>query len=85
MPPSSTVRLLPIAAGLLLAAPVAAQTGEADQPRSANSAAAAATDAFGERVGVNQVGLYNEYQTRGFDLMASSGAFRMNATMTLSE
>jgi len=40
--------------------------------------AAAASDAFGERVGIDQVGLYSPAQTRGFDLSASSAAFRLN-------
>jgi iron complex outermembrane receptor protein len=42
------------------------------------SAAAAAIDAFGERVGIDQAGLYGESQSRGFDLLASSGAFRID-------
>ena len=68
---------LGVAPALILAAPAFAQTGDAASPP-ATSATAAAVDAFGERVGINQVGLYNEYQTRGFDLMASSGAFRLD-------
>jgi iron complex outermembrane receptor protein len=66
-----------IAPGLILVAPAAAQTSD-PAPPPATSAATAAIDAFGERVGINQVGLYSEYQTRGFDLMASSGAFRLD-------
>jgi len=68
-----------IACGLLLAAPATAQTEAAPPPTPLQaSAAVAAADAFGERVGINQVGLYSEYQTRGFDLMASSSAFRLD-------
>ena len=44
----------------------------------ADSAAAAAEDAFGEQVGLNQAGLYTPVQTRGFDLIASSAAFRLD-------
>ncbi|MBO9621558.1 MAG: TonB-dependent receptor [Sphingomonas sp.] len=40
------------------------------------SAVQSAADAFGERVGIEQVGLYNENQVRGFDLQAS-GAYRI--------
>ncbi len=68
-----------IASGLFLAGPAMAQTdGAPPAAPPPNSAATAAIDAFGERVGINQVGLYSEYQTRGFDLMASSGAFRLD-------
>jgi iron complex outermembrane receptor protein len=69
-----------IALGLVPACPATAQTSDAQLPATlpATSAATAAIDAFGERVGINQVGLYSEYQTRGFDLMASSGAFRLD-------
>jgi len=41
------------------------------------SAVRSAADAFGERVGLEQLGLYNESQVRGFDLQAS-GAYRIN-------
>jgi iron complex outermembrane receptor protein len=34
-------------------------------------------DAFGKRIGLEQVGLYNEAQARGFDLTASN-AYRVN-------
>lgn len=40
------------------------------------SAIATASDAFGERVGIEQIGLYDEGQVRGFDLQ-SSGAYRI--------
>ncbi|HVI33982.1 TonB-dependent siderophore receptor [Phenylobacterium sp.] len=40
------------------------------------SAVSSAADAFGERVGVEQLGLYSEGQVRGFDLQ-SSGAYRI--------
>lgn len=57
--------------------PLAAQ---ADEPRQGESttAAGAAADAFGEQVGTERIGLYNVNQTRGFDLLASSGAFRLD-------
>lgn len=41
------------------------------------SALKSAVDAFGERVGIEQLGLYNEGQVRGFDLQAS-GAYRID-------
>lgn len=46
-----------------------------DAQRSANRSA---TDAFGEKVGIESVGLYSENGARGFDLIASSAAFRMD-------
>ncbi|HWI85588.1 MAG TPA: TonB-dependent receptor [Sphingomonas sp.] len=65
---------------ILIISPAWAQ---ADDPVKAapvgiSGAAGAAVDAFGERVGIDQVGLYSEYQTRGFDLNATSGAFRLD-------
>jgi iron complex outermembrane receptor protein len=62
---------------IIAPAHLAAQEVEPEYAPS-DSAAAAATDAFGERVGLNQVGLYSPVQTRGFDLMASTSAFRLN-------
>ncbi|MFN3513377.1 MAG: TonB-dependent receptor [Phenylobacterium sp.] len=56
--------LLPLA--LFAAAPALAQ----------ESVVSSATDAFGERVGIEQLGLYSEGQVRGFDLQAS-GAYRI--------
>ncbi|HEY8618377.1 TonB-dependent receptor domain-containing protein [Phenylobacterium sp.] len=41
------------------------------------SAVRSAADAFGERVGIEQLGLYSEGQVRGFDLQ-SSGAYRID-------
>ncbi|WP_309645514.1 TonB-dependent receptor [Phenylobacterium sp.] len=41
------------------------------------SAVKTAADAFGERVGIEQLGLYSEGQVRGFDLQAS-GAYRID-------
>lgn len=41
-----------------------------------DSAVRSAADAFGERVGIEQLGLYNEGQVRGFDLN-NSGAYRI--------
>jgi iron complex outermembrane receptor protein len=60
---------LPLAALLTtaLAGPALAQ----------DDAVASATDAFGERVGIEQLGLYDEGQVRGFSLEAS-GAYRIN-------
>lgn len=52
---------------LCAAAPAAAQ----------DSAVTAAADAFGERVGTEQSGLYNEGEVRGFDLN-DSGAYRID-------
>ncbi len=43
-----------------------------------------ARDAFGERVGQEQVGLYNENQVRGFDL-ATTGAYRLEGRYFLRE
>lgn len=59
--------IVPIFAGAAIAAPAAAQ----------DNALRSAADAFGERVGVEQIGLYNEGQVRGFDLN-NSGAYRIN-------
>ncbi len=54
---------------LALAVPAVAQ----------ESATRRAADAFGERVGVEQVGLYSEGNVRGFDLQ-SSGAYRIDGS-----
>lgn len=71
-----------IAAALLAAAtPVSAQSEEPSReaPGDAQgSAATAAEDAFGASVGINQVGLYSPYQTRGFDLISTGGSFRID-------
>ena len=53
--------------GLVIAASAAAQ----------DSALKSAADAFGERVGTEQAGLYSETQVRGFDLN-DSGAYRID-------
>jgi iron complex outermembrane receptor protein len=58
---------LPIVIALALAATAAAQ----------DSAVESAADAFGERVGTEQSGLYTETQVRGFDLN-DSGAYRID-------
>jgi iron complex outermembrane receptor protein len=47
------------------------------QTQTQGSATAQASDAFGERVGIEQIGLYGEGQVRGFDLQAS-GAYRID-------
>jgi iron complex outermembrane receptor protein len=57
---------VPLVAGLLAAAPAAAQ----------DSAVKSAADAFGERVGIEQSGLYSESEVRGFDIN-DSGAYRI--------
>ncbi|MET0274004.1 MAG: hypothetical protein ABW360_13545 [Phenylobacterium sp.] len=59
-------RITGIAFALAVATPAAAQ----------DSAVASAADAFGERVGIEQLGLYSESEVRGFDLN-SSGAYRV--------
>src|SRR5688572_25466634 len=59
-------RITVLALACAAASPAAAQ----------DSAVRSAADAFGERVGVEQVGLYTESQVRGFDLNAS-GAYRI--------
>ncbi len=58
-----------IAAALLLLAAGAAHAQD--------SAVTVAADAFGERVGTEQSGLYSETQVRGFDL-TESGAYRID-------
>lgn len=61
----------------LFAVPAAAQSEDpAREPQ--DSAATSAEDAFGASVGINQVGLYSPYQTRGFDLISTGGAFRID-------
>jgi iron complex outermembrane receptor protein len=62
MPPVAGIVL-----GTLAAAPALAQ----------DNAVRSATDAFGERVGVEQAGLYSETQVRGFNL-ADSGNYRID-------
>src|SRR5688572_23189998 len=57
--------------GIVLA--LAAASGAAAQ----DSAVRSAADAFGERVGTEQSGLYSETQVRGFDLN-DSGAYRID-------
>src|SRR5687768_1834775 len=57
-------------AGLVIA--LAASTATAD-----DNAVKSAADAFGERVGTEQSGLYSETQVRGFDLN-DSGAYRID-------
>lgn len=64
-------------AALLFASSAAAQSADVAQ-EAEDSAALAAEDAFGASVGINQVGLYSPYQTRGFDLIATGGSFRID-------
>ena len=61
------MRLTTIALALAVAVPAAAQ----------DNALRSAADAFGERVGTEQSGLYSESQVRGFDLN-DSGAYRID-------
>lgn len=71
-------RRAPVAAALLslvLGAPLHAQETAVANAATATSAA---EDAFGEQVGTERIGLYNLNQTRGFDLLGSSGAFRLD-------
>jgi iron complex outermembrane recepter protein len=60
-------RIMEVILALAVAAPAAAQ----------DSAVQSAADAFGERVGTEQSGLYTETQVRGFDLN-DSGAYRID-------
>jgi iron complex outermembrane receptor protein len=79
-----------VAAGLavwVLVTPQAFAQGAAAATSSeagGDNAAARARDAFGERVGQEQVGLYNENQVRGFDL-ATTGAYRLEGRYILRE
>ena len=64
----------------LLAVPanaVAQQPAAADVVR-------AADDAFGRRIGVEEVGLYSESEVRGFSLQSGLGIAKFAATMYLS-
>jgi iron complex outermembrane receptor protein len=54
-----------------------AQADDAAPEPAPATATSAAEDAFGERVGIDQIGLYGESQARGFDLQ-SSGAYRID-------
>jgi len=61
----------------LLAAPaVHAQTARPPQPPANGDVVRAADDAFGRRVGIEEVGLYSEGEVRGFDLQAA-GNYRI--------
>jgi len=66
------------AAGSFMSSAVLAQDLAQETAERDDSAAAAAVDAFGEQVGLNQAGLYSPVQTRGFDLIAGGGAFRVD-------
>jgi len=65
-----------IAVTLFATAAAAQSEDPAHEPQ--DSAATSAEDAFGASVGINQVGLYSPYQTRGFDLISTGGAFRID-------
>lgn len=58
-------------------APLAVIAFSAGAASAQDTAVTSAADAFGERVGVEQLGLYSEGQVRGFSLEAS-GAYRIN-------
>src|SRR5690606_2238306 len=62
-----------IAATVIAAPPIHAQTAEPEDERAVERAA----DAFGIRIGVEQIGLYSETQVRGFNLQ-DSGNYRIN-------
>ena len=68
--------LLLLFAGFRTEAAMAQGSAEA----SPETATGAAEDAFGEQVGIERIGLYNPNQSRGFDLQASSAAFRLDGT-----
>jgi len=59
------------------AAPFALALFASSSALAQESALKSAVDAFGERVGIEQLGLYSEGQVRGFDLQ-SSGAYRID-------
>ncbi|WP_106514194.1 TonB-dependent receptor domain-containing protein [Allosphingosinicella deserti] len=65
-------------AATLSASSAAAQSEDPVRDPPQGSATRAAEDAFGATVGINQVGLYSPYQTRGFDLISTGGAFRID-------
>lgn len=67
-----------LAAGALLSSLLSNPLHAQDAAAPASTATSAAADAFGEQVGTERIGLYNLYQTRGFDLVGSSGAFRLD-------
>lgn len=73
---SSWLALAVTAQMILCGTAFAQDEGDAEPPPQRQSATSAAEDAFGERVGIDQVGLYGESQARGFDLQAS-GAYRI--------
>lgn len=64
-------------AGTLLLRLVAAPLCAAGPAFAQESAVSSAADAFGERVGTEQSGLYNEGEVRGFDIN-DSGAYRID-------
>ncbi|MGZ9098481.1 MAG: TonB-dependent receptor domain-containing protein [Brevundimonas sp.] len=72
--------LLAISALALTSTAAVAQT---PSPKPSGAAAdnvvLAASDAFGERIGIEQVGLYSEGQSRGFSL-ANTGAYRIDGS-----
>ncbi|MBL8644998.1 MAG: hypothetical protein JNK21_13770 [Rhodospirillaceae bacterium] len=82
------LRLLPATTliGALCALCLAHHTAQAQtlSAGTGDNAALRARDAFGERVGQEQVGLYNETQVRGFDL-ATTGAYRLEGRYFLRE
>lgn len=63
--------------GGALSAAIFATLGLTTRAVAQDNAVASAADAFGERVGTEQAGLYTETQVRGFDLN-DSGAYRID-------
>lgn len=61
------------AVAAIIAFPVHAQTADEADERAVERAA----DAFGIRIGVEQIGLYNETQVRGFNLQ-DAGNYRID-------
>ncbi len=63
---------------LLVASAAHAQTApaQAPQPPAGGDVVRAADDAFGRRIGIEEVGLYSESEVRGFDLQAA-GNYRI--------
>lgn len=67
-----------LALALTASHPDVATAQEEEDAETAETATSAAEDAFGEQVGIERIGLYNPNQSRGFDLQAASGAFRLD-------
>lgn len=61
----------------LVSAPAAVHGQEGHKAPASDNVLLAAEDAFGERIGIEQIGLYSEHQSRGFSL-ANTGAYRID-------